>query len=500
MNAHETKVRRLSDGSPISPAAISSYGALNLDSSVQRFNKLREKWRSQSLAVQFLLAGGLVSFAAMLIVGLLVTSQIEEGVTRNSAAASALYVDSVIAPLLPDMRKATTLSGPVARALDETLSQGALGSRLVSFKLWGRDGTILYAKDKNLIGQRFPPSEELEAAWTGKVVAEFNQLDDLESATERAAGKPLLEIYNPVLQPWSGEVVAVSEFYEIATDFDRTLQKARLWSWLAVAAETLVVFTLLSAIVFRGSRMIDTQSQALKERVIGLSELLTQNRRLRLRAQQTSQRVTALNERHLRRIGADLHDGPAQLVAFAALRLDSDAVAGPATSQGRRRREIRAIRDSLDQAMREIRSICNGLVLPHIETAELPDILRLAVAEHEQRTGGQVALTMAAEQRTLTPNEKICVYRFVQEALNNSARHAGGAGQAVVQHFEAGRLFIEVSDRGSGFDPAAVRPEGLGLAGMRERVESLGGQFSVDPSESGTTVAMSLASEEAQQP
>ena len=71
MNAHETKVRRLSDGSPISPAAISSYGALNLDSSVQRFNKLREKWRSQSLAVQFLLAGGLVSFAAMLIVGLL---------------------------------------------------------------------------------------------------------------------------------------------------------------------------------------------------------------------------------------------------------------------------------------------------------------------------------------------------------------------------------------------------------------------------------------------
>ena len=295
---------------------------------MRRLNTLRQKWDSQSLAIQFLLAGGLVSIVAAMIVGFLVTSQIEEGVTRNSAATSALYVDSVIAPLLPDMRKSTTLPGTVARALDETLSQGALGDRLVSFKLWRRDGTILYAKDKSLVGLRFEPSRELQAAWQGQMVAEFNRLDDLESAAEKAQGRPLLEIYNPVLQPWSGEVVAVSEFYEIATDFEKTLQAARLWSWLAVAAETLVVFTLLSAIVFRGSRMIDMQSKALKERVTALSELLAQNRRLRLRAQQASQRVTALNERYLRRIGADLHDGPAQLVAYAALRLDSDIVAG----------------------------------------------------------------------------------------------------------------------------------------------------------------------------
>ncbi len=435
-----------------------------------------------------------------MIVGFLVTSQIEDGVTRNSAATSALYVDSVIAPLLPDMRKSTTLSETVARALDETLSQGALGDRLVSFKLWRRDGTILYAKDKSLIGLQFEPGKELQAAWQGKVVAEFNRLDDLESASEKAQGKPLLEIYNPVLQPWSGEVVAVSEFYEIATDFEKTLQTARLWSWLAVAAETLVVFALLSAIVIRGSRMIDMQSKALKERVTALSELLAQNHRLRLRAQQASQRVTALNERYLRRIGADLHDGPAQLVAYAALRLDSDVLAGQETSESRRRHEILAIRNSLDQAMRDIRSICTGLVLPHIEAAELPDILRLAVAEHAQRTGRRVSLTTNAPANApLSPSEKICVYRFVQEALNNSDRHAGGADQAIVQRIDAGKLLIEVSDRGSGFDPDDARPEGLGLAGMRERIESIGGQFSINSSKSGTTVAMSLISEEAWQ-
>ena len=245
--------------------------------------------------------------------------------------------------------------------------------------------------------------------------------------------------------------------------------------------------------------MIDAQSQALKERVSELSGLLTQNRQLRLRVQRASQRVTALNERYLRRIGADLHDGPAQLVALAALRLDSDALASSAAPEAARAREIEAIKISLDEAMREIRSICNGLVLPHIEAAELPDILKLAVGAHEQRTGGAVELSLSGTPGTLSPSEKICVYRFVQETLNNSYRHAGGAGQAVAQRFEGGRLVIEVSDRGSGFDPAGVRPEGLGLAGLRERIESLGGRFSVKSSASGTTVAMSLNSEELEQ-
>jgi signal transduction histidine kinase len=466
---------------------------------VRRLYKLRDHWNAQSLAVQFLLAGGLVSFAAMLIVGFLVTSQIEEGVTRNSAATTALYVDSVIAPLLPDMRKSEALSDPVARALDETLSQGALGERLVSFKLWGRDGTILYAKDKSLVGKKFGSSDNLAAAWTGKVVAEFNHLDDLESAAERAGGQPLLEIYNPVLQPWSGEVVAVSEFYEVATDFEKNLRTARLWSWLAVAAETLAVFALLSAIVFRGSRMIEAQSSALKERVSELSALLTQNRQLRLRVQRASQRVTALNERYMRRIGADLHDGPAQLVALAALRLDSDALTSPDAAKDARESELVTIRSSLDEAMREIRHICNGLVLPHIEAAELPDILKLAVSAHEQRTGSRVDLSISGTPGTLSPSERICVYRFVQEALNNSYRHAGGAGQAVAQRFEGGRLVVEVADRGGGFDPAVVRSEGLGLAGLRERIESLGGTFSVQSSASGTTVAMALNSEELEQ-
>jgi signal transduction histidine kinase len=457
------------------------------------------RWQPRSLAAQFMLAGGLVSLAAMIIAGIAVTKIIEDNVTRNSAAATALYVDSVIAPLLPDMRRNEVLSASVTRALDETLGQGALGTKLMSFRLWRRDGTVLYSNDKNMIGRRYTPSEDLRAAFAGRMVANFGLVEDPESAAERATGRPLMEIYNPVLQPWSGEVVAVSEFYEYAPDFQRDLARAQLLSWLGVAGLTLGFFLALSAIVLRGSRTIDSQSRALTTRVRELSEALSQNESLRKRVQRASQRASAINESYFRRVGADLHDGPAQLVALAALRLDSPAVSDPATPAAARERELAAIRSSLHDAMSEIRSICNGLVLPQIEALDLPEILARAVRAHEQRTNVKVEFEAEGAPHPLQTSEKICVYRVVQEALNNGYRHGGGAGQRVMQTFAGGCVVVEVSDGGPGFDPTTVPPSRLGLAGLRERVESLGGRFEVESSGKGTSVRMTLAKQEAEQ-
>ncbi|MDK4718609.1 sensor histidine kinase [Rhizobium sp. CNPSo 3968] len=460
---------------------------------------LIERWNSQSLARQFLLAGGFVAICAMLVVGSFVAGLIENAVTRNSAATTALYVDSVIAPLLPDMQTTQVLDDTVTRALDETLGQGALGTRLFSFRLWRSDGTILYSNDKNLSGKQFPLSDSLNTAFSGQMVAKFNRLDDVESVAERNSGKPLLEIYNPVLQPWSGKVVAVSEFYEVAYDFEGSLTQARLLSWLVVALFTLTFFALLSIIVLRGSRTIDNQRKALNGRIGELSTLLRQNEALRARVQRATQRSAALNESYLRRIGADLHDGPAQLVAYASLRLDSQTLTNPATAPDEREASLRTIKASLDDAMAEIRGICGGLMLPHIETDNLPGLLGRAIRAHERRTGVTVALSVGAIPADLSTSAKICIYRFVQEALNNGYRHAGGIGQKVVQSLEGGQIVIEVADEGPGFDPKDVGPQKLGLAGLRDRVESLGGTFQLLSSNRGTTVRMSLNIEEMEQ-
>jgi signal transduction histidine kinase len=85
---------------------------------------------------------------------------------------------------------------------------------------------------------------------------------------------------------------------------------------------------------------------------------------------------------------------------------------------------------------------------------------------------------------------KICIYRFIQEALNNAYRHGGGVQQAVRAASRKGHVRVEVSDHGDGFDPTEVRPTSLGLVGLRERVDSLGGSFDIKTGEEGTIVTM----------
>lgn len=441
-------------------------------------------WSRQTLARQFLMMGGLVSIIAMLMVGAIVSSLIEDVVTRNAAATTALYVDSVIAPLLPDMQRTEHLEEQDRRALDETLSQGALASRLVSFRLLAADGTVRYADDGDLIGK----ATELDAmaiqALQGRVAADFGSFGEIVG--------PILRIYSPVLQPWSGQVVGVLRFDETAPELKRDLWRARVHSWLSVAGATTGLFLALSLVVLRGSRTIDRQRIDLGLRVRELSVLLAQNQELHQRVQGASRRATALNESYLRRVGADLHDGPAQLIALAALRLDSKAM----TDAGKPEvgvREAQAAKVYLDDAMKEIRSICTGLVLPHIETATPEEIIRQVARAHENRTGTTVRLSLAQVSEAISPPEKICIYRFLQEALTNSFRHAAGSGQSVALRAEGGTLVIEVSDNGQGFDVAATRPGSLGLAGLRDRIESIGGTFEVETSSSGTLLGMTLS-------
>jgi len=156
--------------------------------------------------------------------------------------------------------------------------------------LWRRDGKVLYAKDAALIGQTFEPNANLLHAFGGNVVAQFNDLDENERKERKSPTASLLEIYNPVREPWSGDVVAVSEFYEIADDLQGTLNSALWSSWLLVAGATAVALAMLSGIVLRGTSTIDAQRSALETQVAELQLLLEQNSALRERVQQASHR------------------------------------------------------------------------------------------------------------------------------------------------------------------------------------------------------------------
>jgi signal transduction histidine kinase len=157
---------------------------------------------------------------------------------------------------------------------------------------------------------------------------------------------------------------------------------------------------------------------------------------------------------------------------------------------------LKSIQSPLENTQKEIRAISSGLSLPQLAELSLPETVIRAVRAHERRTGSRVKLDVAPLPEQAALPVKITVYRVLQESLNNAYRHAGGAGQQIRASMDGDLLALEISDEGPGFvsQPAAPFNGHLGLAGMRERVESLGGTFSVKSEiGKGTKVTARLA-------
>jgi signal transduction histidine kinase len=449
---------------------------------------------SLTLAQRYLVTGTIVVTLGAIIIGIWVSRQIENGVTQNAATATALYVDSFISPLTTELETTDTLSvGPIL-ALDEVFQEGVLKDRLYSVKIWRADGTIVYSPDYDLIGQSFEPTSELIAASNGQISASFDALGDEEDARERKANIPLLEIYSPIRAPWSGKVIAVAEFYEDGTDLKRALAETRLKSWLVVAVVMAGVAGSLMTFVFWASRKIDSQQAALHDQLNQVSFRSEQNRRLRERLQQASGRVTELNERFLKRTSADLHDGPAQLLSFASLRLGE---ARKINSKERRDEELVLIEQALGEAMRDIRNVCKGLSLPDIDNLSIQQTIKRVVKSVSARTKHKVDVDLPPEAIFAATPINICVFRFVQEALNNSFKHAPESRSRVICGLNDSRTRLEltVEDSGPGFEFAILDgdADGLGLGGLQERIRSIGGDLLIESSpENGTRLTMSV--------
>jgi signal transduction histidine kinase len=432
-----------------------------------------------SLAAQFALAGGIVMLAAMFLVGSFVSARIEAAVVRNSANATAQYLESFLSPISQSIAANDTLSPGAHQALDEVFVESELARRILSYKIWKEGGLIIDASNHALLGQRVEVSDDLARAFAGEVTASYAASGHSDHAGDLPFDQPVVEIYSPIREVWSGRVVGVAEVYETATDLRAELAEARRKSWAAVAAVMATIGALLYGIVARGSRTIDRQRAALTTQLAEMRALSAHNRDLRRRVQGAAARASAVNDQLMRQVGADLHDGPAQLMGFAALRLDS---LRPAVTDRSAQGELEGIARAITDAIREVRSISRGLSLPDIEKRAPCDILRGVADAHAARTGLPVALDCdLPEGLSLPPAVKNCLYRFAQEGLNNAWRHAEGRGQGVFLGLAGRSLRCVVSDEGPGFEATTTAADateddtGLGLAGLRDRVESLGG-------------------------
>lgn len=457
--------------------------------------------RQLSLAQRFMLSSFVILVTAMVGLGWWIGQQIGVGVVHRTAATTALYVDSFIAPELQELAEQNLLSPGHVADLDNLLRNTPLGRQIAAFKIWDGHGRILYSTNPASIGQMFPVQGGLARAWQGQVAARVSDLRDEENISERESRTHLLEMYSPVRLHGTNQVIAVAEFYQIVDDLQREIASAQKRSWLVVGIATLVIYLLLASMVRQASDTIQQQQIELSDKVARLTQLLAQNEDLHKRVRRAATRTTALNERFLRRISAELHDGPAQDLGLALLRVDSViarcGACQESSSDGPQiNRDLNTIQTSLEHALREIRTIAAGLRLPELDRLTLEETLTRVVRVHERRTESKVTLTLNDLPAQATLAVKITLFRFVQEALTNAYRHGHGLGQEVRVRREAGHLIIEVSDQGPGFnwDQVTAQDGHLGLVGMRERVESLGGLFRVESGPGrGTTISARLA-------
>jgi signal transduction histidine kinase len=195
-------------------------------------------------------------------------------------------------------------------------------------------------------------------------------------------------------------------------------------------------------------------------------------------------RIVAAGDAERRKLERNLHDGAQQhLVALAVkLRLAKDAVEDePAAAEAL----LDEIRGDLQDAIQELRALAHGIFPPLLVSGGLGEALPAAAARAALPT------TVTADGIGRHPAEvEAAVYFCCLEALQNAAKHAGDGAEATVRVWETDTVLgFEVTDNGSGFDPAGARRDGHGFVNMTDRLGAFGGTIDVSSAPGqGTTI------------
>ncbi len=260
--------------------------------------------------------------------------------------------------------------------------------------------------------------------------------------------------------PYRGENERIDGIVVTFTD----ITEARLSAETAVASQR---------------KMNESLEQKVRERTVQLRALTVE--------------LSLAEERERRSLAQDLHDDLGQVLAIIKHRLTA--------LHGHKRGadlagELRAIEDLIDKANKSMRTLAFELSPPVLHTLGLIPALEWLTEEIERVYGLKVRLSDDGAPKPLDEPSRSTLFRAVRELLINVAKHAGARLAEVTSLRSDNRLTLAVNDDGGGFDyqkalQAAPGEGGLGLVGLRERIEFIGGEMHVDSGPNdGTTVTL----------
>jgi signal transduction histidine kinase len=189
-----------------------------------------------------------------------------------------------------------------------------------------------------------------------------------------------------------------------------------------------------------------------------------------------SKRLVEAEERERSAISRELHDEVGQ--SLTALLIDVENLTEMSSEEGAFRQGLQKIKMLAENCVNEVRNMALLLRPSMLDDLGLVAALDWQAREVSKRTGMLVDTVDENVSDNLPEEYKTCVYRIVQEALNNCSKHAYAKNVRVVVLQEPNHLRVSIEDDGKGFDTSRVR--GLGLVGMNERVSQLGGLLKVE--------------------
>jgi len=232
--------------------------------------------------------------------------------------------------------------------------------------------------------------------------------------------------------------------------------------------------------------------------VAGLEREINRQRlaetRNRLDLERLSARLVDAQEQERRSLARELHDEVGQ--ALTAIKM---AVGVALRTPGMRPRaqvaleEARGVAETTLQGVRDLSQLLHPSML---DDFGLPETLAAYLRNFSRRTGIRAHFSNEGGDERMTPDVEVCVYRIVQEALTNVARHSGALSCTVSLRRIEGEVELVVEDSGRGMASSAEGADarrGLGLMGMRERAQALSGRFTIaNRPEGGTRIVVAL--------
>ncbi|MEJ6007444.1 cache domain-containing protein [Paucibacter sp. AS339] len=431
------------------------------------------------LRAKFILLAVLPLVASLILIALAVRHQERELVQREHALVEQAYMEARRAELKAYVALAVSTVKPLYEAPGDPLAQRAQALQLLASLDYGPDGyffvydlqgnSLMHSRQPELVGRNLWDMRDPQGRPTiQELIAQARQGGGFVDYLWRRPSNGQVEAklgYVVPLERW-GWMIGTGLYLG---DIQATMAQ------LDAQASSNIATTLLwiAGIAVFGVALISSTSL-----LLNVSEQRVADAKLRLLAHQ----VVQSQEDERAHLARELHDGTSQTLVATKLLVES-AVDALEAGRPLPARVLATALERLKASLDEVRRISHRLRPALLDSLGLPAALETLGREFEDDGGAeQVEVSVQGEPVELPELVKTVLFRVAQEALTNAAKHAAAVHLRLSLSFEPGRVRLQISDDGAGFDEAAVQEhprQGIGLRNMRERLASIGGRLQI---------------------